>query len=411
MTDLGEGWRVVDGLTTAWFDARSLTEGAALAARVTQVAPGAAVDVRASGVRVRLASDEEAAGLAQAVSDEARALGLVADPTVLQVLNVVLESPDPSALRPFWRSALGDVAEAGDRLVDPVLRDPAFVVRASGEVRPLRNRIHVDVVRPSDAVEHAGLGEASGPYGVCHADADGNEVDLVPGGPLDESDEPADATSDWHAVFGAVACYRVTSSDQQRDLASAAAALADAAGFPLLVDLRPGLVVLDTGKDQWDAEAHGLDVDVVTLAARLQNAAREAGATPDPGLPRFVQFLIDAADVAALRAFWAAALGYVPDRRAATTDLVDPRRLNAVVLFQELDASETERRRQRNRILLELAVPADRAPARVEAIIAAGGRVVEESDARWRLADPEGNELEVVAGWAGPRRSARTGAR
>lgn len=398
MTDLGGDWRVVDGLTTAWFEARSLTEGAALAARVTQVAPGAAVDVRASGVRVRLESDEEAAGLAGAVCAEARALGLVADPAVLQALNVVLESPDPSALRPFWRGALGDVTEVGDRLVDPLRRDPAFAIRESSEERPLRNRIHVDVVRPSDAVEHAGLGEASGPYGVCHADADGNEVDLVPGGPLDESDEPSEATSDWQTVFSAVAAYRVTSSAQQRDLAGAAAALADAAGFPLLIDLRPGFVVLDTGKDQGDAEAHGLDLDFADLAARLQTAAREIGATADLAVPRFVQLALDAADVAAVRAFWAAALGYVHDRRTNLTDLVDPRRLNAVVMFQDIDVEDTERRRQRNRILLELAVPADLAAARVAAIVAAGGRLLDETGTRWRLADPEGNELVVVAG-------------
>lgn len=398
MTDLGGDWRVVDGLTTAWFEARSLTEGAALAARVTQVAPGAAVDVRASGVRVRLESDEEAAGLAGAVCAEARALGLVADPAVLQALNVVLESPDPSTLRPFWRGALGDVTEVGDRLVDPLRRDPAFAIRESSEERPLRNRIHVDVVRPSDAVEHAGLGEASGPYGVCHADADGNEVDLVPGGPLDESDEPAEATSDWQTVFSAVAAYRVPSSAQQRDLAGAAAALADAAGFPLLIDLRPGFVVLDTGKDQGDAEAHGLDLDFADLAARLQTAAREIGATADLAVPRFVQLALDAADVAAVRAFWAAALGYVHDRRTNLTDLVDPRRLNAVVMFQDIDVEDTERRRQRNRILLELAVPADLAAARVAAIVAAGGRLLDETGTRWRLADPEGNELVVVAG-------------
>ncbi|KMM47220.1 hypothetical protein CWIS_00970 [Cellulomonas sp. A375-1] len=398
MTDLGGDWRVVDGLTTAWFEARSLTEGAALAARVTQVAPGAAVDVRASGVRVRLESDEEAAGLAGAICDEARALGLVADPAVLQALNVVLESPDPSALRPFWRGALGDVTEVGDRLVDPLRRDPAFAIRESSEERPLRNRIHVDVVRPSDAVEHAGLGEASGPYGVCHADADGNEVDLVPGGPLDESDEPSEATSDWQTVFSAVAAYRVPSSAQQRDLAGAAAALADAAGFPLLIDLRPGFVVLDTGKDQGDAEAHGLDLDFADLAARLQTAAREIGATADLAVPRFVQLALDAADVAAVRAFWAAALGYVHDRRTNLTDLVDPRRLNAVVMFQDIDVEDTERRRQRNRILLELAVPADLAAARVAAIVAAGGRLLDETGTRWRLADPEGNELVVVAG-------------
>jgi hypothetical protein len=258
----------------------------------------------------------------------------------------------------------------------------------------LRNRIHLDVVRPAAVVEQASPGEASGPFGVCHADPDGNEVDLVPGGALDERIE----TADWQAVFSAMACYRITSPAQQRDLAAAAAALADDAGFPLLVDLRPGLVIIDSGKDQWETDAHGLELDFTGLAGNIQAAARELGATADPGLPRFAQLFLDAADVAAVRAFWVAALGYTHDRRAGVSDIYDPRRLNPVLGFQELDASETERRRQRNRIQFELAVPSDVAQARLATAVAAGGRLLDESEDRWRVADPEGNEMVIVSG-------------
>jgi hypothetical protein len=219
------------------------------------------------------------------------------------------------------------------------------------EPRPLRNRIHLDVVRPPAATEQASLGEGSGPFGVCYTDPDGNEVDLVPGQALGEGI----GTADWQAVFSAMACYRTTSPRQQHDLAVAAAGLADDTVFPLLVDLRPGLVILDSGKDQWADDAHGLELDFADLAGNLQTAARNLGATADPGLPRFAQLFLDAADVAAVRPFWVAALGYTPDRRAWVTDIYDPRRLNPVLVFQELDASETERRRQRNRIHFELA--------------------------------------------------------
>lgn len=327
------------------------------------------------------------------MSAAAHALGLVANPAAVQQLSVVIESPNPAAVRPFWQRALGYTPDDDGGLADPWRRDPALRLRASTEVRPLRNRIHLDVVRPASEVEQAGLGEATGPYGVCHADADGNEVDLVPGDPLGGSAE----TADWQTVFAAMACYRTTKPAQQQELAAAAAALATDAGFPLLVDLRPGLVVLDSGKDLWDAEAHGLDVDVLDFAARLQAAARALGATADPTLPRFVQLFLDAADVAAVRAFWAAALGYTPDRRAGLTDIVDPRRLDPVLVLQEIDASETERRRQRNRLHVELAVPAELAPSRVAAAVDAGGRLLDEADGRARVADPEGNELVVVA--------------
>lgn len=382
MTELGTDWRMFGGVATAWFDAPSPVEGAALAGRVAEVAAG--VDVRATGVRVHL----DAAEHAEAVSAAARDLGLTADPAVLQQLSVVVETADPAGVERFWQEVLAYTATDG--LTDPLRRDPALRVRSSAEPRPLRNRIHLDVVRPAAVAEQWGAGE--GPYGVRHADPDGNEVDLVPGGPLGE--EPG--TADWQAVFSAMACYRVSSAAQQRDLAAAAASVARDAGFPLLVDLRPGLVIVDTGKDRWDADAHGLALDFADLATRIQAAAHELGATADLGLPRFVQLFLDAADVAAVRAFWQAALGYTPDRRTGLTDIRDPRDLNPVLAFQDLDPAETDRREQRNRILVELAVPADVAKDRLATMLAAGGHVLSESDDRWHVADPEHNELLLL---------------
>ena len=205
-------------------------------------------------------------------------------------------------------------------------------------------------------------------------------------------------TADWQAVFSAMVCYRTASPAQQRDLIAAVAALADDSGFPLLVDLRPGLVIMDSGKDQWEQGTHGLDLDFNDLAASVQTVARGLGATADPGSARFVQLFVDAADIAAVRTFWVAALGYVNDRRAGVTDTMDPRRLNPVLVFQELDASETGRRRQRNRIHFELAVPPELAQTRLATTVAAGGQLLAESEDRWRVADPEGNEMIIVSG-------------
>jgi hypothetical protein len=390
MTQTGTDWRVVDGVATAWFDAPSLIEGAALAGRIVELSAEIVVDLRATGVRVRLDSDEHA----EAVSAAARDLGLAANPAPLQLLSVVIESAQPSEVRRFWQRVLDYAPGEDGGLADPLRRDPALRIRQSTVPRPLRNRIHLDVVRPAAAVEQASPGEPSGPFGVCHTDPDGNEVDLVPGAALDERD----GTADWQSVFSAMACYRVSSSTQQRDLAAAAASLADDMGFPLLIDLRPGLVIVDSGKDQWEDDAHGLELSFTDLAANLQAAAREVGATADRGLPRFAQLFFDAADVAAVRAFWVAALGYTHDRRAGASDIYDPRRLNPVLVFQELDASDTERRRQRNRIHVELAVPSDLAVTRLARTVAAGGRLLDEWEDRWRVADPEGNELVIVSG-------------
>lgn len=382
------GWWVREDAAT-WFGTTSLREAAALGRRVAELAGPVDVDLRADGLRVRLPDDGPLAAVASAALD----LGLVADPTALQEVRVVVESPDPSAVGAFWQRALGYESGGTGVLRDPLRRDPSFLLLTSTDPRPLRNRVHVDVVRPAEVVGRADLGAASGPYGVCHRDVDGNEVDLVPGGDLDETG----TTPDWQAVFGAVACYRVTSPGQQQALAAAVADVADEAGFPLLVDLRPGLVVLDTGKDQWEADAHGLAVDFVALARELQSAARGLGAVAELDRPRLTQLVLDAADVPAVRAFWTAALGYRPDRRTGATDIVDPRRLGPVLLFQDLDTADIARVRQRNRIHVELAVPQEVAAARVAAALRAGGRVLDEAPGRRRLADPEGNELVVVA--------------
>ncbi|GIF76532.1 hypothetical protein Asi02nite_60500 [Asanoa siamensis] len=381
---------MVDGVVTAWFDAPSLIAGAALAARVAELSAGTVVDLRATGVRVRL----DAPAHAEAVSAAARDLGLTANPAVPQQVSVVIEAANPAEVRGFWQRVLDYMPDADGGLTDPLGRDPTLRIRRSTEPRPLRNRIHLDVVRPEAAATQASPGEASGPYGVRHSDPDGNEVDLVPGAPLGESSR----TADWQSVFSAMACYRVATRTQQRDLATAAAALADDRRFPLLIDLRPGLVILDSGKDQWEDDAHGLDVDFTDLAGDIQTAARDLGATADPGLPRFAQLFLDAADVAAVRAFWVAALGYTHDRRAGVSDIHDPCRLNPVLVFQELDASETERRRQRNRVHVELAMPPDTATTRLATTLAAGGRLLDEQGDRRRIADPEGNELVLVSG-------------
>lgn len=388
MPNAAGDWRPINGVPAAWFEASSLTAAAEVAGDIVERAPTALVDVRRMGLRVRVASSEDA----EATSAAARQRGVLADPAALQELSVVIDAADPDAVGQFWQRVLG-YTRAGEHAAwpDPLGRDPELRVQQSTQRRVLRNRVHLDVSRPGDVV--GSLGEGGGPYGLCHADPEGNEVDLVPGESLGEGEE----TSDWQVVFSAMACYRASSTRLQAELTRAAARLADAAGFPLLIDLRPGLVILDSGKDMWHADAHGLNLDFATLAAQLQSAARELGVRADPQLPRFVQLFVDAAHVAAVRDFWMAALGYRADPREGLTDIVDPRRLNPELVFQELDTSDTQRRQQRNRIAFELAVPADQAQARISGILAAGGRLLDDAAGRSRLADPEGNEVVVVS--------------
>ena len=360
-------------MTTAWYDAPSHAAGAALVARLAEFPGGTPdVDLRARGVRVPTA---------EGIAGVARELGLVANPAGAQSLGVVIEAAEPAAVRTFWQTALG--YERPDGLDDPLRRDPKFAVRRLEEPRPLRNRIHVDVVRPSAAVDEARAvtgREPSGAYGVMLPDDEGNEVDLVPGDPLP-------GTTDWLALFAAMTFYPTSSPAQ---LVTKVAELADAAGIPLMIDVRAEGVVLDSGKDQWE-DGDSADPNFVALATQVEAAAKDLGLRADPARLRFVQFGIDAVDVPAVRAFWLTLLGYAEDDRPHLTDIYDPRRLNPVLFFQQLE----EPRRQRNRIHFELDVPQDAVPERVEAALRAGGRLLDEKP--YLVADPEGNEVVIGA--------------
>jgi glyoxalase superfamily protein len=393
-------WRVVDGGASAWFDASTHSAGAALAARIAALTGGPMpdVDLRASGVRVRVGLTETDVALASGVSAAARELGLPADPSALQVMRLVIDAAKTPSVKAFWQTALAyEPTDAdADGLCDPLRRDPALSFRELDEPRPLRNRIHVDIVRgPAavDAVKAAVSQESYGAYELTLADDEGNEIDLVPGGELSEE------TTDWLTNFAAMTFYPTTSPEQAVRLATAVAQIADDAGLPILVDVRPDGVTIDTGKDQWEDDEGAAKPSYLDLATRIQKAAGELGLSADLTRPRFVQLGFDAVDVPAVRAFWTALLGYEHDPRSFLTDIYDPRRLNPVLFFQQLDPADEPRRRQRNRIHLELAVPEDQAQSRIDAALAAGGRIVD----RYALADPEGNEVTLVTEPEDPR--------
>ncbi len=398
-----QDWRALAAGASAWFSAPSHAAGAALVRRVAELAESAGsrpdLDLRAGGVHVRIGAPDSPGftgadlAVAQAISAAADDLGMTADPLALQAVQLTIDALETSAVLPFWRAALHYEQLGEEDLVDPMRRDPGIWFQQQDRTRPLRNRIHVDVSRPSalplEGLESlGGRSRYVGDYYATLADADGNEIDLIPADRLD--DEPA--TADWRVLFGAMAFYPVTSVVRAAELATAVAGLADDAGLSLLVDLRPEGVTIDSGKDQWE------DGRFVDLARRVQAAARSLNLTADFSPLRFVQVVIDAVDIPVVRGFWRAVLGYDYDPRPGVTDIFDPRRLGPPVVFQQMPAAEEDRRRQRNRIHIDVFVPEDRARAYLDAALGAGGTIVYDEAAPywWTLADPEGNEVDIA---------------
>jgi 4a-hydroxytetrahydrobiopterin dehydratase len=211
------------------------------------------------------------------------------------------------------------------------------------------------------------------------------------------------SASEWHARTDLpdwrVLQHRIEAGFRAASFGAAAvfvgqvAAAADAAGHHPDVDLRhPGRVrvVLTT------QAAGGLTDADVALATTISRLAAEGGLASEPFTALGFEVAVDALDIDAVRPFWKALLDYEeepPDADGRVDGLIDPLRIGPAVWFQQMDVA----RPQRNRIHVDVHVPHDVADARIAAALAAGGRLVNDAEARafWVLADPEGNEACV----------------
>ncbi len=125
------------------------------------------------------------------------------------------------------------------------------------------------------------------------------------------------------------------------------------------------------------------------------------------GEPRSVQLLeiaIDAMDIASIRPFWRAVLGYLPEPGSGGPQdaIVDPDAQLPAIWFQQM----TEGRPQRNRIHLDISVPHDEAHRRVAATLGAGGVLVSDSAAPafWCWPTPRARRRASPPGRAGTAR-------
>lgn len=397
--NLPQGWyREHDGSLVSWFAAASLTQAASLLPALLRdeaegtSAEGPRVDLRDCGIRVRLPATQLAATHAAQITAAALDRGLAPDPSGATRLTFQVRTAQPEAIATFWTVALGYRHQDG-RLVDPLHRWPDVEIQPVEKVGARRQRVHVDASHPRSLPAAADpLGPAGGTTRVANdwyrtiADPERNEVDIVPGQPL--GDDPD--TSDWWVIFGAVTRYLTPDTATAVQLMSTVAQACEEAGIPLLIDLREGSVVLDTGKDRWEVEGFP------ALAARVQACARDLGLRAEVTPLQFVQTGIDGQDITALRQFWCAVLGYEHAPNEQISDIVDPRWLLPPMIFQGIDTSETERLAQPNRWVYRVTGPAPVIDARVQLAQSLPGVVVHHGagdEGGWTVLDDEGNEI------------------
>jgi 4a-hydroxytetrahydrobiopterin dehydratase len=205
----------------------------------------------------------------------------------------------------------------------------------------------------------------------------------------------------WRYVLGEFRTeVRTGSLPLAADVAARAAVVPQAPGH-LRMDVREDRVLLSLQT----AETGGVTARDVELARRISAVTEEFRLTTQPGGigDRTVQVLeigIDAMDIASIRPFWKAVLGYAdePGGSGPEDALVDPSGQGPAIWFQQMDAP----RPQRNRLHVDVSVPHDEAHQRIEATVTAGGKLINDTEAPafWVLADPEGNEACVTT-WQG----------
>jgi len=197
----------------------------------------------------------------------------------------------------------------------------------------------------------------------------------------------------WRLILGELQTeVRTGSLARAAELAGAFAVVE--AGDHLRMDVRADRLYLSLTTPE---ESFVTDGDL-ELARTISGIAAGLGAGCEPGDVRPVQRIeigIDALDIASVRPFWKAILGYAPEpgRDGPQDALVDPAGQGPSVWFQQMDAP----RSQRNRIHFDVVVAHDEARRRMDAALAAGGKVTYDGEAPafWVLADPEGNEACV----------------
>lgn len=201
-----------------------------------------------------------------------------------------------------------------------------------------------------------------------------------------------DGLGDWRFVLGAIHADFATGSFPAA--AALVGAIADAAETD---QHHPDLAVRYPDRVCVTLTTHatgGLTTRDVDLARRISTLAAEAGATAEPVVTQVVELAIDTMDADRIRPFWKAVLDYRDEAGALT----DPRRVGPPLWFQQMDEPRTDR----DRFHIDVNVPHDVAAARIEAALAAGGRLVTDRDAPswWVLADADGNEA-CICTWQG----------
>lgn len=199
----------------------------------------------------------------------------------------------------------------------------------------------------------------------------------------------AQGVADWRVTgSGPQAVFRATSLEQAASLVPHVVDAAAQFAVKADIDVRAEAVVVRLPYDEeWTIAA-----TAPAFAAAVSEAAAARGLHADPAANQTVGIYVAQHSEADVRPFFLAALGYAP---IGETDAGDPLRCGPQLAFNPIAGDAPKR----GRTHFDVFVPADQAKARVEAALAAGGRLVDESHAPdwWTLASPDNHGVDIAS--------------
>lgn len=196
----------------------------------------------------------------------------------------------------------------------------------------------------------------------------------------------ADGVEDWVVLHGGpTAVFRTRSLRHAGALAAAIAEVPGLEGTRAALAVASGHVTVRLTRELWFIEdAH------ISLARAISAVASAHHAEPDRSLAQEVQVAIAARPDDIDLPFWRTVLGY---QGLADDNGIDPLGHGSTVWMQDLDPDKA----LRHAMHIDVSVAREHLLARVEAALAAGGTIADQSPNHWTLADRAGNKVDVTA--------------
>jgi 4a-hydroxytetrahydrobiopterin dehydratase len=199
----------------------------------------------------------------------------------------------------------------------------------------------------------------------------------------------ADGVQDWVVLHGgATAVFRVPSMAAAAQLAAAITAVPGLAESGAVLTIAGAHLSVRLTRDVWALERLHIELARAVSAVTLAHETRA-----DRAAVQEVQLAIAARPDDIDVGFWRAVLGYDP---MSDDNGVDPLGHGSTVWMQDLDTGKP----LRHAMHIDVSVAREEAEGRLAAALAAGGRIVDASEApgTWILADRAGNKV-CIAAW------------